>query len=323
MVVMLCLFAKAQQNLVPNPSFEDTIRCPIAAGDLQASPPWDRVGGTGVFNTFHECAIICCGVPENRSGSQYPRTGAAYLDISLVHNNHVLGFHAEGNFLGVELMDTLETDKRYNVEFYLSLQDSARFAGRNIGVYFSDERPPFGIEAEDLLAFEPQVRYEGDFLTDKEGWMRIDGSFIAEGGETYMTIGNFDGYFNSDTLNLYEGGVYPSIGYWEVAFYYIDDVSVVKDTTYFVGISPPTPQKGGLTIYPNPAAEVVEIGFKEGGQKRTEVLLIDALGKVVLEQRSYSERETISVTHLFNGVYTVVLKQKGIPVGRRKLIIQR
>ena len=46
-MVLLGMETMAQQNLVPNPSFEDTIRCPLAAGDLQASPPWQRVGGSG------------------------------------------------------------------------------------------------------------------------------------------------------------------------------------------------------------------------------------------------------------------------------------
>jgi hypothetical protein len=179
-------------------------------------------------------------------GGGYARTGQAYVDIGMVHNNHTHTLSLEGNFLGSGLNAPLEEGKKYMVEFYLSLFDSARFAGRNIGIHFSVGMPvdvswTASVKTAHLLSLTPQVRYEGDFLTDKEGWMPIVGSFIAQGGEKYITIGNFDGYANSDTLNLYEGGVIDGFGlyntdYWEVAYYFIDDVSVVEDTSYHVGI---------------------------------------------------------------------------------------
>ena len=66
-----------------------------------------------------------------------------------------------------------------------------------------------------------------------------------------MTIGNFDGYFNSDTLNLHKGGSPPS--YWEVAYCLIDDVSVLKDTSWHVGVNEQLDVKNeALEVYPNP-----------------------------------------------------------------------
>ena len=314
---LLSMEIHAQQNLVPNPSFEDTLSCPLSAGALSYSPPWEALAGSGVINFFHNCADECCGVPANRTGYEFARTGNGYVDLSLVHNNHVLSFHAESNFLGVALMDTLEADQRYMVEFYLSLYDSARFAGKNVGVYFSDGRP--SNDDEVLITLNPQIRYEGDFLTDKEGWMRVSGDFIAEGGENYMTIGNFDGYFNSDTLNLHEGGVSPTIGYWEVAFYYIDDVSVVEDSSYHVGVREKESSK--FSLWPNPATDILIV--ETSTVKENTFELMDMQGRIVMWQIIQSQRQQMDVSHLPTGVYVAVLRQKGVAVARRKVVIQR
>ncbi|MCF8257707.1 MAG: T9SS type A sorting domain-containing protein [Flavobacteriales bacterium] len=174
------------------------------------------------------------------------------------------------------------------------------------------------------MSLTPQVRYEGDFLSDKDGWMRIAGSFIAEGGENYISIGNFDGYANSDTLNLHEGGVLDAsgaynIGYWEVANYFIDDVSVVEDTSYHVGTeSQLSMGNGQLSIHPNPAAEAIIIET-EGGAHLA-LGLYDIAGRQVFSSSLHSSKQTIGISHLPAGVYVAVLREKGVAVARRKLV---
>lgn len=210
------------------------------------------------------------------------------------------------------------------VEFYVSLLDSCRFACKNLGIFFSNSQPTNDIGL--FLSLEPQVRYEGDFLTDKEGWMRVAGDFIAEGGENYMTIGNFDGYFNSDTLNLYEGGVVDgtgayNIGYWELAVYFIDDVSVVEDTTWHVGVNEQlTIGNEQLSIYPNPAKDVLTL---EATRKDMVLELLDMQGRAVLRQVMQTKRQNMDVSYLPAGVYVAVLRQEGVAVARRKVVIQR
>ena len=316
--VLLCLSTKAQENLVPNPSFEENSGCPTQKGWIWLAPPWEKVGGGGLMSYYHECGGECCAIPVVFGGGGYARTGQACADIALLHNNHVLSFFVEGNFIGVELIMPLEAGKKYEVEFFLSLMDSMRFATRNIGVHFSEERPPFDIEVQGLLALEPQIRYDGDFLIDKIGWMKVGGSFVAEGGEQYMIIGNFDGYYNSDTLNLYEGGVIPNINSWELAAYFIDDVSVVKDTTYFVGLEENETLQFGF--WPNPATERITI--KTDGRKDRSVAFYDVAGKEVFSVALQQPKQAIGIGHLPTGIYVAVLKEKGVAVARRKLMVK-
>lgn len=266
---------------------------------------------------YHECAPVCCGIPINRVGGGYARTGQAYADIVLVHNNHAISFHVEGNFLGSSLSSTLIAGRKYDVELYLSLMDSVSMAGRNVGVYFSPGQPPSN--TDHLLSLEPQIRYEGGFLTDKEGWMKVEGSFIAQGGEKYMTIGNFDGYFNSDTLYVGGGGVpHPqNAGYWELAAYFIDDVSVVEDRAW-TGIE--DVEDTHLRIWPNPASESITIETEY--EANLEVFLYDMAGREVFTAVLRSSKETIGIGHLPAGVYTVAVVMLDGSVVRQRLVKQ-
>jgi hypothetical protein len=70
----------------------------------------------------------------------------------------------------------------------------------------------------------PQI-FNSQQFDDTLNWVKIQGSFVADGTETYITIGNFladslSGITNSYPLNSFIG-----------AYYYIDDVSVIDIST--------------------------------------------------------------------------------------------
>jgi len=73
-----------------------------------------------------------------------------------------------------------------------------------------------------VLGIVPQiVNPAGNFITDKTGWSLVTGTYIALGGEDHLVIGNFaDDTATTPVTGL--GGFYPG------AYYYIDDVSVVR-----------------------------------------------------------------------------------------------
>jgi hypothetical protein len=308
LLLLLWCCGAVGQNLVPNPSFEDNILCPLISGQLSLAVPWTKIGGGGNMTYYHTCGGTCCDIPQNEFGWQLARSGSGYANVALLYNNETMSFFSEGNFLGLGLLDTLIAGQRYEVEFFLSLMDSARFATKNVGAFFSNEQPPS--DGGTLVTFNPQVRYEGDFLTDKEGWMRITGAFVAQGGENFLTIGNFDGYYNSDTLNLNEGGETNSTGaydleYWEFAGYYIDDVSVVEDTTWHVGLDEYEMQKQALEVFPNPSDGVFTVNVPNCQDQKAPYLLSvsDVTGKTVFDGRMACGQRTLNLGNLDNGTY--------------------
>lgn len=281
------------QNLVPNPSFEEHSDCPSSPGHIELAEPWTNVYGANTY--FHECGTNGWSIPVNNWGGGYARTGHAYADITLWGKTFLFR-----KYIGSSLIDTLIPGKRYNVEFYVSMQDSQWYAVRNIGIYFSVTQPPQNQNF--LLSKEPQIKYQGtNFLTEKEGWTKIEGSFIADGGETFITIGNFDDDADTDTLFVPGGGgydIYP-VGYWDNAGYFIDDVSVTVDTT--TGINEPEQRK--FEIYPNPADNnlTIELLLKKGEQGRIELRNIS--GTFVNTSNIQSDRTDIDVSQLNSGIY--------------------
>src|SRR5690349_11568305 len=70
------------QNLVQNPSFEDTISCPTSIDQLFKAINWYSFRDSPEY--FHECDNPingAVGVPENSFGYQYPHSGSAYAGI--------------------------------------------------------------------------------------------------------------------------------------------------------------------------------------------------------------------------------------------------
>ena len=191
-------------------------------------------------------------------GGGYARTGQAYSQFNVWTLNQTF------ELLGVELISELEGGKRYHVEFYLSMQDSLWYASKNVGVYFSVEQPVNNVDS--IESYQPQVRYEGDFITDKEGWTLVAGSFVAKGGEQFITIGNFDTYEETEILFVPGGGVPPSHSatFWEAAGYFIDDVSVIPDS--ITSVHEVLNVERSYKHYPNPntGAFTVEMKLLEG-----------------------------------------------------------
>jgi hypothetical protein len=299
---------KAQVNLVPNPSFEEYTFCPYNPGLIQNNLNWVNVLPS--VDYYNECGTDGFGIPSSEDGYEYARTGQAYIGLLTTWSSH---FTNAREFVGISLTDSLIVGKRYNVEFYVSLADSVWCATKNIGAYFSHGQPPSNTTT--LLSYEAQIKYLGEqFLSEKVGWTKIQGSFMANGGENFITIGNFDNDANTDTLFV-TGGVH--LVPWPYAYYFIDDVSVTLDTT--TGIA--ETEKPKLKIFPNPAGNQITIEQLSVSGNQLSVEIYDALGRLVLQSSINNQTSTIPL-NLSKGVYLLRVKDKEEVVFGEKLIIE-
>ena len=229
------------QNLVPNPSFEEKNNCPNNFNQINYTNYWFGTNDDEYFNSCDTVAPALVGVPQNRCGYQYAHTGDAYAGIYLfwINNNDF------SDYLEVELTSALIANKRYCVNFYVSLEDSERYAVDAIEAYFS--KVPISITSWQTLPYHPQIsNYGHGIISNKTDWTLISGDFIAQGCEKYITIGNFR---LKDSLNY----LYVGNGIEDLAYYYIDDVSVIEcDTTSENELTLPnafTPDGDGVNDY--------------------------------------------------------------------------
>ena len=201
------------QNLVPNPGFETITSCPQTYGLLcnNYAPPWG-CGNAGTPDLFNVCPLNgIVGIPANLEGFQYAHTGEGYA-----------GFLAKWiqvnrrEYLLIPLAEPLIAGTWYDLSYYLSLAEDSGCGVEQIGAYFSATSPY--VDTWDPLEVTPQLETNYGYLDDMVNWTFIHGCFQAEGGEAFLTIGNF----HSDAETPLDPDCLGSYSY-----YYIDDISLI------------------------------------------------------------------------------------------------
>jgi hypothetical protein len=105
--------------------------------------------------------------------------------------------------------------------FYTNLQNTGiTYAVNNIGINFSNTSIT-NTGTGYILNLNPNIlKFNNPIINDTLNWVEISGIYIANGGEKYITLGNFFDDANTDTINT-------GNGWYLGAYYYIDDVSVI------------------------------------------------------------------------------------------------
>ncbi len=230
-------------NLVPNPDLESTSGCPqgFSTGFTcnQNDPNWQYQNNLCfVENWFNEglstpdlisisCADTMTGTDNTArdyktlADQQNPRSGQVMGGIITYNTaNFDPNENSYSEYYTVALDATLQQGIEYSVVFYCSLSEVATIAS-SIGAHFSED-PVRSAGFNTFVPETPQIVSEGN-VTDTTNWVRVSGTFTAQGNERYMTIGRFlDGYTPEQVQNTE-----PVITNGEIsAYYYIDDVSV-------------------------------------------------------------------------------------------------
>ena len=289
----------SNNNLVYNPSFEDYRDCPRkidALGTLTTVEAWFQPTA-GSADYYNVCGSRECGVPNNKLGIQYPHSGQGFCGIYCSKTDY-------REYLQTQLKEPLRHNEVYRLAFYVSLSEYSAGAVATIGGLLTTDRigdtvrsvlmnkkvrsiAP-GISQTVASYYEPQVvnAYE-NLIADTKGWTLISGTFIANGGEEFLTIGNFYPASQSNVTDL-DSLTYLLPG----AYYYIDDVSLTciscglkKDTS-----ADSTP----LAIdIPAPQPDTLQVGA-------TFVLrnIFFDFDKAILLQQSYNElQKLLSILH--------------------------
>ncbi|MEI6764449.1 MAG: T9SS type A sorting domain-containing protein [Bacteroidota bacterium] len=403
-MILLVNTSFSQVNLVPNPSFEESHGewpCPFNNLD---SIPWPNywVSPASVGDGDPDYLISwCCNqyssVPSNYAGIQFPYEGDAYTMIGLVSDT-AAGHAPYREYLQTVLLDTLRSGHRYCFSAWMSSSDSAAKVTDDIGVYFSDT----AIYKYDGKNFPvtPQIRNpEGRYLDDKANWQLFSGSFVAVGGERYITIGNFLDDFHTNYITPQPHS--NDVGWTSVGAYYLDMVSLYDCTGFdyranaggknlhislgdsvqlgtdasparqyswspaaalnsnTIGTPTAAPQQTttytltvideyfqmtsdsitvfvdpvasvaekqnerNIKVYPNPAADIVTIEFKNGIFENAIVELYDLTGQKVLVEtiESGSSKHQINLKEMNAGFYYCKVINNGLMYGEQKIVI--
>ncbi|MBK7946100.1 MAG: hypothetical protein IPJ85_12710 [Flavobacteriales bacterium] len=226
-ILLLLVPCVDAQNLVPNWSFEEISECPIYLGEVEKATGWLIFRGERIVRPL-PClwGAPDTSVPGNSFGHQQPTIGSAYAGI-LVYSAEPWPYVAR-EYFGIELGQLLTIGQLYHATFRVSRapEDNTaaspgglRYACNNMGLLFSTEYF-FQSELEPTLGFA-HLRAE-QVVEDSLNWTVISGSFIADSAYRYVVVGNF---FNDEETDAI---VANPEGYWNLAYYYVDDVRIAR-----------------------------------------------------------------------------------------------
>ncbi len=308
-IFILSFSSKAQQNLVPNPSFEDTVYCPNATNQIDACQHWLNFGNSPDY--FNACDPTGLNVPNSSFGFQYAHSGNGMAGIYAYRKPFAPSGPNYREFIGAQLNSPCIIGTKYFVSFYINYADVLGIAIDKLGINLSTVsfdsccKPPLTNSA---------LLYTDSILKDSLLWVRLETSFIADSAYKYLEIGNFFDDANTDTLHL--------ITLYDAAYYYIDDVCITTDSLYnqtWTGIIKNSTQQN-IKIYPNPTNSIVNL---EANNLFDEIELINFTGTSVLKEEIVpSKRYTFVLPYsIENGLYLIKIKIKNA-FSIHKLIVQ-
>ena len=287
---LMAMLAKGQ-NLVPNPSFEDTVSCPHFANQIDQALHWHASSQSPDY--FNVCDIMSgfgtTSVPSSFVGFQYPKSGDAYAGF-------IAFFRSVENtreFLTSELISSLIIGHRYDVSMHLNLSGKSGLSLQcnKLGMLFSTVN-------YDLTNPPPINNYcqfhSDSIIGDTLNWVHLTGSFVADSTYSFLTIGNF--YTDSLTDTIY----HPPNG---KAYYFLDDISVTENT--FENINEISTEE--VKIFPNPANDFVCIYFQKNEKYKIEIINAQGIIVKMIPSSNYILELKIPIPELPQGVYLIKL----------------
>lgn len=302
--ILFCFVAKQQaQNLIRNGSFEN-YHTPINwnwwGGDFIGYyiwPPDTVMIDWGGYQTPDHYVAACphnyASVPVNHVGFNYSKEGNAYVGLGPYQKNSEVK-----EYIYQQLSQPLQLGKIYCLSFYVNRSERTEFAIKQIGAYFSPSLP--STVGNTYINANPKV-VSNVFVVDTVQWIEIQGCFTANGGEQYIIIGNFNSNTNTDTLNI--GTNNPVLGWQPSAYYYIDDITLIDQST--VGVSEFKNERS-VEVHPNPTSSILNIKSNNQQLQNAGIEIKNTLGQVVYVGM-YSHQ--IDVSNLPQGIYFITINK--------------
>lgn len=221
-IAFFCLTAgcASAQNLVSNGSFEEKSYCPASYNttSLRTLEGWTQPT-RGTPDHFDVCNEGRAGVPSNIAGVQTAFDGTAYAGL-VTYAGATRNYR---EYIQTKLTRPLGAGEMICVEFWISCADHSLYVSDGLGFYFSKRK--VGHNRQTYLDERPQVSNPRLHIVDNaQSWVKLSDTFIADGGEEYLTIGNFlpDQLFSKLKRTKQEGAEETSR--W--AYVYLDQVIV-------------------------------------------------------------------------------------------------
>lgn len=220
-MLVFSISAQEGENMVPNGSFEQFSGKLRRLGMIEDAEGWSSPTGNSADLFSADAKAPDVMTPENVYGKEEPKDGINYAGLITYSYND----KENRSYITTKLSTPMKKGMRYKVMFYANLAELSKYSSNRIGAHFS-KRPLNTSDKVPALVEDTHIEHPNEeIFTGTYGWDLVCGEYVAEGGEKYITIGNF--YSNNDVGNEKNKKAKDVKGTQIVAaYYYIDDVSV-------------------------------------------------------------------------------------------------
>ncbi len=208
----------AQNNLVDNGSFENNTKVKNI-GAISQAEGW--ASATGVkADLFVPSKVPQINVPDNIYGTENAKDGDCYAGLVA----YSYGDKVPRSYMTTRLNETLKKGTRYCISYHVSLAEGSKYAVNQMGMLLSKKE--FASDSKGILVENAQLKSR-DIHDAQFGWDKVCGMFTAEGGEKYLTLGNFNATadIKNEKNKPPKGSRFTPI---IAAYYYVDDVQVYE-----------------------------------------------------------------------------------------------
>jgi hypothetical protein len=223
------LLVEAQGNLVPNGSFENYSTCPSGFGALEQVDNWFQ---PNIAGSSSDAFNACDGdIPYSGPCYQFPRTGNGYAAVSLFTDTTASNIDKWREYLEVGLTDSLIPGKKYCVRFYVNKGNWSMWAIKNIQAVLTNDSLLYDDNNYTYINGVTPIMEASAIVYDTVNWIPIETTYTANGGEKFLTIGNF----SSGASTIYQQVLPYSSVPNTLGYYLFDDVSVYEQPEVFAG----------------------------------------------------------------------------------------
>ncbi len=304
---ILILFSFSRQvlgqgNLVPNPSFEDTVgACVSTTNAIQKARYWKDFSASCDY--YNGCASLSSqlSVPSNINGYQNAASGVAYVGFTVCRDTTATTWREHRETFGAKLTQTLTIGQKYYVSLKVVPTENGCWGCNKIGVKFTTFDANFPLIPNNPLVNNISHVYTNSVISDTINWTTIKGSFIADSAYRYIVIGNFFKDAATQTIPCS-----PTFG----GYFLADDICVSTDSIFastWANISEQTKKKS-LLVYPNPTSEFILINTVDF-TIIDKINIINNLGQVVFTKQINADKINISL--IPDGIYFLEVLSEG------------
>jgi hypothetical protein len=318
----------AQQNLVPNHSFEviDTCPGPGYSPSHYAKHWFDIRNSPDLFSVCDTSGGDYL-VPNNSFGYQCPSNGSSYIGLYSFTSPSLNSCVNE--LAASKLKDSLIKNIKYYVSYKVVRSNGIpgfpmKYATSKQGMKLFTKKPTYvtGFSNDNYVNNFSQIN-TSQVIIDTLNWTTIKTSFIADSNYKYLSIGSFHDYGNSDTTKVFNGSGIHS------AYYYFDDICLSTDSlicniniqsqcvTYTALKDHNKNNNEEIYIHPNPCNE----SFYIKGVKHNSHWKLLSIDGDIMRSGNISENEYIIINDLPESVYVLQLyTDQGVL--RKKIIVK-